>query len=127
MLRPGDAHALRDSLKPSLQLCATVDDKLAESARQLDKQSQTLMTNHRKRKGSRGGAEGRGSRGEGEQRGGGAEERASEMTNLVNLRPGFIEVVCVLDQQQHVILYLLQVSILTILLGGKEKIWKRKR
>ena len=73
-----------------------------------------------------GGAEGRASRGEGEQRGGGAEERTSEMINLVNLRPGFIEVVCVLDQQQHVILYLLQVSILTILLGGKEKIWKRK-
>ena len=54
--------------------------------------------------------------------------RGSEITNLVNLRARLIEVVCVLDQQQHIILYLLQVIILTILhklggggLGGREK------
>ena len=41
--------------------------------------------------------------------------RGSEITNLVNLRAGLIEVVCVLDQQQHIILYLLQVIIFTIL------------
>ena len=51
--------------------------------------------------------------------------RGSEITNLVNFRAGLIEVVCVLDQQQHIILYLLQVIILTILheLGG----WREEK
>ena len=51
--------------------------------------------------------------------------RGSEITNLVNLRAGLIEVVCVLDQQQHIILYFLQVIILTILhkLGG----WREEK
>lgn len=51
--------------------------------------------------------------------------RGSEITNLVNLRARLIEVVCVLDQQQNIILYLLQVIILTILheLGG----WREEK